>query len=256
MNVIAATPVTSSDGDPARPRLLFALLQRDFGRLYGLLILLVVVASAAAAYEVYVREGGTSPLGWLIRRFDNTLLFLSVLALVFRRAAVIEADHADGWLAPFFAAGGSRLSYGALSVAAFLASPFLWFAVGAAAFAVSVMVFSGSAELVERLPRTLGVGLLVLGGFSALTVALGILVRRGVVVAFVVATAALGPSLMLGRYAYAEIPLPRWLVLLQLAGPLPYAPPDLANTIRGIGYIVVVGAIAALVSHRYAGRVS
>lgn len=257
MNVIAGTSATTSEGGPVRPRLIFALLQRDFGRLYGLLMVLAVLAAAGAAHEVYVRDGGATPLlGGMLRRFDNSLLLLSVLSLVFRRAAIIEADHTVGWLAPFFAAGGSRLSYGALSVAAFLASPFLWFALGAVAFAVSVMVFSGSAELVERLPRTLGVGLLVLGSFSALTVAAGIVIRRGVVVAFLVATAALGPPLLAGRYAYAEALPPRWLILLQVAGPLPYAPPDLANTIRGVVYIVVVGAIAALVSHRYAGRVS
>jgi hypothetical protein len=240
-----------------RPRLVSALVRRELGKGLALLVVLAALSAAGAAYEVYAADGGDAPLtGRLLRRFDLTLLGVLVLFLVFRTAAAIEMDHANGWLASFFAAGGSRMSYGIVSAATSLFTPFMLFFVAAVVFALSVAGFSGSAELVVRLPRTIGGGLLVLGSFAVLTVALGIAIRRASAVAFLVGILVIGPLFLVLQYATSEAEPPLWAFRLQLISPLIVPPPDVANIVRGIVYIAAVGFIAALVSHRYAGRVS
>jgi hypothetical protein len=253
----AAAAVTSPERGVTRPRLLRALVLREVGRSFAPLLLLVALCSVAAAYEVYVAGGGGTPLtGRLLRRFDYTLLAVLVMLLVFRRASSIEMDHMHGWLAPFFAAGGSRWSYGAVSAATGLIVPYSLFALAAVSFAASVTVFSGSAELLHLLPRTLGGGLLLLGSFSVVTVAAGVVIRRAAAVSIVVAILVLVPLFLLVQFATSAAEPPSWSVVIQFLMPLVVPPPNLANVIRGIVYIALVGTLAAFLSHRYAGRTS
>lgn len=256
MNVTGAVAETSSNrARVTRPRLLSALITRELGTGFALLLVLAALSAAGAAYAVYGADGGGTPLtGRLLRRFDHTLLGVLAVFLVFRSAAAIEVDHANGWLAPFFAAGGSRLSYGIVSAGTALFTPLVLFCVGALVFALSVARFSGSADLLHLLPRTIGGGTLVLGSFAVLTVAAGIVIRRASVVAFLVGILVIGPLFLILQYATSDAEPPPWAFQLQLISPLLVPPPDVANIVRGIVYIAVVGMIVALVSHRYAGR--
>lgn len=253
---VASAAVTSPEPGVTRPRLLAALVLRETRRSVAPLLLLVALSAVAAAYEAYGAGGSGMLTDRLLRRFDYTLLGLLVMFLVFRTASAIEIDHMHGWLAPFFAAGGSRWSYGAVSAATGLIVPYGLFAMAAASFAVSVAVFSGSAELVHLLPRTLGGGLLVLGSFSVLTVAVGVVLRRGAAVSIVVAIFVFVPLFLMVQYATSEAMPPLWFRLLQWLVPLVIPPPNLENVIRGIAYIALMGILAAFLSHRYAGRTS
>lgn len=257
MNAIHAAAGASPGTRVTRPSLVSALMMRELGMSLALLMVLAALSAAGAAYEVYGADGGDTPLtGRLLRRFDLTLLGVLVVFLVFRTAASIEMDHANGWLASFFAAGGSRLSYGVVSSATSLFTPFMLFSVAAVVFALSVGGFSGSAELILLLPRTIGGGWLVLGSFAVLTVAAGIVVRRASVVAFLIGILVMGPLFLILQYATSDAEPPLWAFQLQLISPLIVPPPDVTNTVRGMVYIAVVGMIAALVSYRYAGRTS
>lgn len=239
-----------------RPRLLGGLVKREITLSLGLLLLMGAVAAAAAAYEVYgPAAGGAVPVvGRLLRRFDLTVLALLVLFLTLRIPSVVESDQVAGWLPAVFAAGGSRAAYGLGIAIASLIGPSIIFGGTAITFAVSVELLTGSNDLLRLLPVTAGAGLLLLCTYSVLATALGTLTRHaaaawaaaGLLIAF--------PIILSIRYVLAEIAPPMWVMLVQLTGPPTFLPQDASNVLRATAYVVVVGAIALLAAHRYAGR--
>jgi hypothetical protein len=193
-------------------------------------------------------------IGQLLRRFDLTVLAVIALVLVLRCAARIEADHADGWMAPYLAAGGSRWAYGSAFALTALTASAAVFAGAAVTFAISVAILTGSFELLRLLPRTLGAGLLVLGTYSVSTVAVGTILRRASATAVVIGALVVLPVFMTVRHALSEVDPPIRAMSLQLLSPLVFAPQDPANIVRAIIYILTGWCLTAFVSHRYAGR--
>ena len=189
------------------------------------------------------------------RRFDYTALAMMAAFVVLRTSSRIETDHADGWLAPWLAAGGSRVRYGAASALSSWLAPAAIFAATAVVFAISVTRLSGSGELLRVLPRTIGSGVLLLATYALCTTAIGVLLRRSA--ATVVATAVIVafPLIVLVRFATAEGAVPVWAVVLPLVSPMLVAPADTYNVLRATIYVVVMSALVAGVAHRYAGRV-
>jgi hypothetical protein len=243
--------------DVSRPRLLPALARREFDVVSGVLLGLGSLSAAAAAHELYGAdaEGTLLPLiGQLLRRFDLTVLGIVALVLVLRCAARIEADHADGWLACYLAAGGSRWAYGSAFALTALMAPAAVFAGAAVTFAISVAILTDSVELLRLLPRTLGAGLLVLGTYSVSTVAVGTILRRASTTAVVIGALVVFPVFLTVRHAISEVHPPIRAMSFQLLSPLVFAPQDSANILRAIIYILTGWCMTAFVSHRYAGR--
>ncbi|MBR9991396.1 MAG: hypothetical protein KFH98_16660, partial [Gemmatimonadetes bacterium] len=174
--------------------------------------------------------------------------------LILRAAARMEADHASGSLSPVMAAGGWRWTYGAASCLAALLAPSLILATAAAALAIAVVALTGSTELIRLLPSTVGGGVLVLATVSVCTVAAGCVLRRTAVTVVVVATVMLMPVFLLMRHALSEASPPAWTLATPLVSPLMVPPADTLNVVRAVVYVLVVGLLAALASHRYAAR--
>ena len=239
-----------------RPRILSALARREMGAATALLVFLAAASAAAAAYEAHGSgSSGALPLiDRLLRRFDMTALAGAVMLLVFRGAAAIDADHRDGWLPAFFAAGGSRAGSGTAFVLVAVIGPAAVFVAAALTFAATVAAVAGSTELLQVLPRTIGRGLLVLGTWAVCVVAVGMTVRRASATVGIVAALAVVPSFLLLRLAFTEGAAPLWALQVQLLSPLLVLPADTANSVRALIYIGLVGGIAAMLSHRYAGR--
>lgn len=240
----------------APPRILKALALRETGHGAPLLVLLATASAAAAGYAAYGPGGGGGPplLDRMLRRFDLTVLAGAVILLVLRSAANIEADHRDGWLPAFLAAGGVRWHYGAACLLAAIMIPVAMFLAAAVTFAATVAGLTSSPELLRVLPRTIGGGLLVVGSWAVCAVAVGLVARRASIVAGVVALIVAAPSMLLMRYVFREEAAPLWVLLIQLLSPLPVPPADALNAARALVYIVFIAGLTMLLSYRYAGR--
>lgn len=254
--IVVASAVRAHVADH-RPHLLSALIRRDLDVVSGVVMALAAAGAVAAAYSGYGPGGGSAlPLfESMQRRFDYTALAMMAAFVVLRTSSRIEADHADGWLAPWLAAGGSRVRYGIATALSSWLAPAAVFAATAVVFAISVRRLTGSGELVQVLPRTIGAGVLLLATHAVCTTAVGVRLRRSA--ATVVATAVIVavPVIVLVRFATAEGAVPLWAVVLPLTSPLLVAPADIYNILRATVYVVVVSALVAGVAHRYAGRV-
>lgn len=256
MNGRSAAAAADTGVAPRRPRILPALMKRETGLTTALLVILAAASAATAAYEVHgAASGGALPLiDRLLRRFDMTVLAGAVTLLVFRLAAATQADHRDGWMPAFFAAGGSRARYGTGLLISGLIGPAVISAAAALSFAATLAAVTGNAELLRLLPRTIGGALLVLGTWGVCTVSVAITVRRASATAGIIVTIAAMPAFLLLRHAFTEGTPPFWAFLLQLLSPLLFLPSDPSNTVRALFYIGLVGGLTALLSHRYAGR--
>ncbi|HSJ32876.1 MAG TPA: hypothetical protein VK933_15655 [Longimicrobiales bacterium] len=240
-----------------RPHLLSALIRRELDAVFGIVLALAAAVAIAAAYSAYgPGSGGALPLfDSMQRRFDYTTLAMMAAFVVLRTSSRIEADHADGWLAPWLAAGGSRVRYGAGTALSSLLAPAAVFAATAAVFAISVTRVAGNDELLQVLPRTIGSGVMLLATYSVCTTAIGVLLRRSAAIVVVTAVVVALPVIVLVRFATAEGTVPLWAVVLPLVSPLLVAPSDTYNVLRATVYVIVVSALVAGVAHRYAGRV-
>ncbi|MGH7446653.1 MAG: hypothetical protein ACRELT_03785, partial [Longimicrobiales bacterium] len=113
-------------------------MRRELDVMFLVMLPLCVLLSVAAVYEMQ-RATVSGELALMsdsiVRRLDNTVLFLMVVLLTFRTAARVEADHVSGWLPAFFTAGASRRAYGAALV-------FAGFITHAAVFAGTAVTFA------------------------------------------------------------------------------------------------------------------
>ena len=243
--------------DDRRPHVLHVLTRRELDVVFGTVLILTAAAAIAAAYSAYgPGRGGVLPLfDSLQRRFDYTALAVMAAFVVLRTSSRIEADHTEGWLAPWLAAGGSRVRYGVSTALSSLLAPASVFTVTAFVFAASVTRLTGTDELLHLLPQTIGAGVLLLATYSVCTTAIGMLLRRSAAtVIATLATVAL-PLIVLVRFATADGAVPVWAVVLPLASPMLVAPTDTYNVLRAVVYVLAVGALVAAAAHRYAGRV-
>lgn len=240
-----------------RPHLQSALIRRELDVVFGIVLILAAAAAIAAAVSAYGPGGGSAlPLfESLQRRFDFTVLAMMAAFVVLRTSSHIEADHTDGWLAPWLAAGGSRVRYGAASALSSLLAPAAIFAVTAVVFAIVVTRLTGSGELLHILPRTIASGVMLLATYSVCTTAIGVLLRRSAATVVATAVVVALPVIVLVRFATAEGDVPIWAVVLPLVSPMLVAPADTYNVLRATIYVVVMSALVAGVAHRYAGRV-
>lgn len=238
-------------------RVLRAFMRRDIDLVFiGILILLVGLAVAVAweSSRMSVDEMVIPLLGRLLRRFDMTMLFALSAMLAVRMASRIERDHAAGWMPPALAAGMSRRTCGLnVALASFIRAA-AYFLVVASAFAIAVNAFAGTPELVRALPRTLTMGLIVLGMLSVCTAVIGIALRSAASTLFVIAAVILVPLLMLTRSRATGAPPPEWVLWISWLMPLPLTPELIDQVIRGGIYMAIGASLLLVVSHRFAGR--
>lgn len=243
-------------GVNAALRLARALIRREVGIVLPAVLILAIGAAAVAAHEVQ-RAGDvamSSLLDRLLRRFDLTALAVMVFAVVLRVAVRTEEDHRTGWIGPVTLSGIPRWSYAPAVTISALILPVSAFAVATVSFAVAVLIVSGTAELIRALPATIGSGILLLGMHAFCTTALGTAFRNVSVTIGVAAVLTLAPLILTFRYFSAGQDAPLWVIGLAYAAPLSAPPSDAGSIIRGVLYIALVGSLAALVSHRLAGR--
>lgn len=242
--------------EPRPPRLLSGLMRRELDVMFLVMLPLCVLLSVAAVYEMQraAVSGEALMSDSIVRRFDNTVLFLMVVLLTFRTAARVEADHVSGWLAAVFTAGASRRAYGAALVVAGFITHAAVFAGTAVTFAISAAVLTRDHDLLSALPYTLARGLLLLAAFGACTGATAIGLRRAWPTVLLVTMLAAFPMYLLGRHAVAGVPFPPWLTGISLLSPAVVLVDFPDRIMRCVPFIAVCSALTVLLSHRFAGR--
>jgi hypothetical protein len=223
---------------------------------FVLLLLLGAAAAAGAAYEVQ-RVGDETMrtiADRLLRRFDFTALAIMAMVVVLRTASRTEEDHRAGWLCPLSSCGVPRWQYGPAVALSVVMVPVSVFAAAAAAFAVSVRTFAGTAELVSVLPVTLGGGVLLLGTFGVSAAVIGTALRNVSATVALTTLLTLAPVVLTLRYFTSGTDVPAWIIGLSMFSPMIVPPADVSSGVRAILYIAAGAGIAGVVSYRVAGR--
>lgn len=253
MSITAAAPAHAG---VARPRLGKALLRREFTGTFVAFVLVVVPVSIGVAWSAHGDSGSAGPpiLGRILQRFDIAVLYCAALLLALRMAVVTTDDHRDGWLSVVFVSGVRRWLYGPLLALGAWSTAAAIFTVNAVAFAVGAFAVSGTAELVAALPRTLGGGMLFLATHGIYAAMFGLAVRNVVATLIALALVWLVPFIVTMTAVSADTSLPMWIHYYAQATPLAVPPSDAFGVVRGIAFLVVCGALTALISQRVAGR--
>jgi hypothetical protein len=244
------------DGVNAALRLTRALIRREAGIVLPVVLLFAIGAAAVAAHEVQ-NTGDvamSSLVDRLLRRFDLTALAVMVFAVILRVAIRTEEDHRAGWIGPVTLSGIPRWSYAPAVTISALILPVSAFTVATVSFAVSVMILSGTAELIRVLPATLGSGILLLVMHAVCATAFGTAFRNVSATIGVAAMLTLAPLFLMFRHFSEGRDVPLWVIGLAYAAPLSAPPSDTGSVVRVVLYIALAGSLAALVSHRVAGR--
>jgi hypothetical protein len=191
-----------------------------------------------------------------MRRADLLLLAVAGVLVALRAAGRLDEDRRSGWLVPYCAANGRRMAYTAALGAAVALPVWLAFAAGAAAFAFSVQLRTGSTELVRAWLLLAPAGLLLLLVVAAHVLAVGIHCRDPLFSILAAAALAVAPyaavAAFLARQGFGPTPP---LLRLWVQAALPFAPaaawPELA---RQLAYLCGAGLLAMAASARGVGR--
>jgi hypothetical protein len=243
----------------ARRRLAAALLAREFGAACGAAVVLLGGAGWLAAMVVTgaAEPGGMPSLALrLLRRFDLALLSAAAVMAGMRVAARMDEDRKAGWLEPYCAAGGSRVTYGVALVMAAALPAWILFAAGATSFGTGILLLSGSAEMLRALTRIAPTGLLFVAVAAAHFAATGFFVREPLATVVAAALLAAAPyvatAVFLTRYEFAPVPLAlrAWV---QAAPPVTAAT-STAELLRQSLYFSAMICIVALAGRHSTGR--
>jgi hypothetical protein len=198
----------------ARSRLAAALLAREFGAAFAAA---VVVVAGAGWFTAMVVTGAADAGGMpslalrLLRRFDLALLTVAAVMAGMRVAVRMDDDRRAGWLEPYCAAGGSRVTYGVALVLAAALPAWIVFGAGAMSFATGILTLSGSLEMLLALTRIAPAGLLFVTVAAAHVAATGFVVREPLATVVSAALLAAAPyvatAVFLTRHEFAQVPL-------------------------------------------------
>jgi hypothetical protein len=243
----------------ARPRLAAALLAREFGATCAAAVVVVAGAGWFAGMVVTgATETGSMPslALRLLRRFDLALLTVAAVMAGMRVVVRMDADRKAGWLEPYCAAGGSRVTYGMALVLAAALPAWILFATGAMSFGTGILMLSGSADVLRALTRIAPAGLLFVAVAAAHFAATGFLVREPLATAVSAALLAAAPyvatAVFLTRHEFAPVPLAlrAWM---QAAPPLTAAT-SAPELLRQSLYFSAMIGIVALAGRHSTGR--
>jgi hypothetical protein len=198
----------------ARPRLAASLLARESGAACAAAVAVVAGAGWFAAVVVTgaAETGGMPSLALrLLRRFDLALLTVAAVMAGMRVAVRMDEDRRAGWLEPYCAAGGCRVTYGVALVMAAALPAWILFTAGAMSFGTGILLLSGSVEMLRALTRIAPAGLLFVAVAAAHFAATGFFVREPLATVVSAALLAAAPyvatAVFLTHHEFAPVPL-------------------------------------------------